>query len=374
MSTTDTMIQIAGVSKRFGDFEAINNVSLSVPAGSFTTLLGPSGCGKTTLMKLIAGFFEPDAGSIHIDGKLMNGLPAFKRNTPLVFQDYALFPHMTVRENIAYGLKLLKLPRGKAAERVAAMIEMFGLHGLQDRLPRALSGGQQQRVAFARALVLGSNVLLMDEPLSNLDAKMRIEVRDELRQLQRRLGFTAIFVTHDQDEALSISDNVAVFDQGRIVQTGTPEEIYRQPASVFAAKFVGTANIAEGIVKAAEGDELIVASGSIVMRVSRDGHSYRAGDRVTLVIRPENIGIADGAISSCDNVWRGHVQRTSFQGRAIRYWVNAAGREWIIDDAGLGSFNTLQGEVFLSLSKRAVHLLPREDGNDAYSLEGHVPA
>ncbi|NBD23300.1 ABC transporter ATP-binding protein [Paenibacillus glycinis] len=361
MAANEPMIEITNVSKRFGDFEAIKNISLSVPAGSFTTLLGPSGCGKTTLMKLIAGFFEPDRGDIFIEGRRMNGLPAFKRNTPLVFQDYALFPHMTVQENIAYGLKLQKLPRKTAEDKITAMVDMFGLHGLRDRLPRALSGGQQQRVAFARALVMGSNVILMDEPLSNLDAKMRVEVRDELRQLQQRLGFTAVFVTHDQDEALSISDQVAVFDQGRIVQVGTPREIYKKPASRFAADFVGAANFAEGVVKAIEGDDLVIACGNGIMRVHRDGYAFGPGERVTLVIRPENIAVHESA-SRGDNAWSGHLLRSSFHGRSVRYWVAADGRDWIVDDAGPGSIAGLQGLVHMSVDKRAVHLLPAAGG------------
>lgn len=182
MNTEKPMIQISNVSKSFGDFDAISQVSLDIPAGSFTTLLGPSGCGKTTLMRLIAGFYEPDGGHISIEGRNMNELPVYKRNTPLVFQEYALFPHMTVYENIAYGLKLRRPTRQEVKDKVDAMLSMFGLQEMQGRLPRELSGGQQQRVAFARALVMGQKVLLMDEPLSNLDAKMRVEVRDELRE------------------------------------------------------------------------------------------------------------------------------------------------------------------------------------------------
>ncbi|QHT61508.1 ABC transporter ATP-binding protein [Paenibacillus lycopersici] len=357
----EPMIEITNVSKRFGDFEAIKNVSLGVPEGSFTTLLGPSGCGKTTLMKLIAGFFEPDAGQIRIGGKRMNGLPAFKRDTPLVFQDYALFPHMTVEDNIAYGLKLRKLPRRDVQQKIAAMADMFGLHGLQHRYPRALSGGQQQRVAFARALVTGSRVILMDEPLSNLDAKMRVEVRDELRLLQQRLGFTAIFVTHDQDEALSISDQVAVFDQGRIVQTGTPREIYHRPASAFTAGFVGAANFADGVVQAVEGGELIIASGIGLMRAVRDSARFAEGDRVTMVIRPENIAIRDASFHG-DNAWSGFVRRVSFHGRSIRYWVADDHAEWIVDCPGTGPENGvgLEARIQLSVDKRAIHVLPYE--------------
>ncbi|GFZ79098.1 ABC transporter ATP-binding protein [Paenibacillus marchantiophytorum] len=359
MNTEKPMIQIANVSKSFGDFEAIKGVSLDIPEGSFTTLLGPSGCGKTTLMRLIAGFYEPDAGDIYIEGNKVNGLPAFKRNTPLVFQEYALFPHMTVYENISYGLKLQKPSRQEAKDKVDAMLGMFGLQGLQGRLPRELSGGQQQRVAFARALIMGQKVLLMDEPLSNLDAKMRDEVRNELRELQQRLGITAIFVTHDQDEALAISDRIAVFNKGRIGQVGTPWDIYFKPRSKFVADFVGTANFIEGEIVAEEGDDLVVKCGILPLRVHRGEYPFRSGDQVTLVIRPECITIMDKSTSG-DNVWAGVIQRSSFLGRMIRYWIDASPFEWIVDDASPGVRGYLQGIVHLALDKHKIHLLPLE--------------
>ena len=253
MNTTKTHIRIENVTKTFGAYTALSNISLDIPEGSFTTLLGPSGCGKTTLMRLIAGFDEPDSGIIQIDGVKINGVPAFRRNTPLVFQEYALFPHMTVFENIGYGLKLQKVSRDEIKRRVGEMLDMFGLVGLDKRQPRELSGGQQQRVAFARALITGQRVLLMDEPLSNLDAKMRVEVRNELREMQQRAGITAVFVTHDQDEALAMSDYIAVFDKGSIRQTGTPWDVYFKPENAFVADFVGTANFITGEVAAVEG-------------------------------------------------------------------------------------------------------------------------
>ncbi|MCY9667080.1 ABC transporter ATP-binding protein [Paenibacillus alginolyticus] len=357
MNTEKPMIQISNISKSFGDFEAISQVSLDIPEGSFTTLLGPSGCGKTTLMRLIAGFYEPDAGDIYIEGNKVNGLPAFKRNTPLVFQEYALFPHMTVYENISYGLKLQKPSRQEVRDKVDAMLSMFGLQGLQDRLPRELSGGQQQRVAFARALIMGQKVLLMDEPLSNLDAKMRVEVRNELRELQQRLGITAIFVTHDQDEALAISDRIAVFNKGRIGQVGTPWDIYFKPESKFVADFVGTANFIEGEIMAEEGDDLVVKCGIIWLRVHRNEYPFRPGDRVTLVIRPECFSIIDKPVAG-DNVWTGVIQRSSFLGRVIRYWVDASPFQWIVDDSSPSVRGYLQGTVHLAVDKHKIHLLP----------------
>ncbi|TXK84989.1 ABC transporter ATP-binding protein [Paenibacillus sp. N3.4] len=359
MKIEEPMIRISHVSKNFGDFKAINDVSLDIPAGSFTTLLGPSGCGKTTLMRLIAGFYEPDAGHIYMEGKSVNGLPAFKRHTPLVFQEYALFPHMTVYENISFGLKLQKPSRQEAKDKVDAMLSMFGLQGLQDRLPRALSGGQQQRVAFARALVMGQKVLLMDEPLSNLDAKMRVEVRNELRELQQRLGITAIFVTHDQDEALAVSDRIAVFNKGQIGQVGTPWDIYFKPKNKFVADFVGTANFIEGEVAAEEGDDLLVKCDSAVLRVHRGDYPFRSGDRVTLVIRPECISVIESPIAS-ENVWSGVIQRSSFLGRMIRYWIDGTPLQWIVDDSSPSVRGYLQGTVYLAVDKHNIHLLPSE--------------
>ena len=218
----DAYIEFRNVVKKFDDFVALDHVSLQIPKGAFVTLLGPSGCGKTTLMRQLAGFSEPEEGDVLVDGKRMNGLPPFKRNTPLVFQEYALFPHMTVYENISYGLKLKKAPKEEKDRKVAEMLEMFNLQGLDGRFPKQLSGGQQQRVAFARALVMGQEILLLDEPLSNLDAKLRVEVRTELRQIQQKFGITTMYVTHDQDEALSMSDIIAVMRRGRIEQIGSP--------------------------------------------------------------------------------------------------------------------------------------------------------
>ncbi|TDF95571.1 ABC transporter ATP-binding protein [Paenibacillus piri] len=356
----ESIIHINSVSKSFGSFQALHNVTLDIPKGSFTTLLGPSGCGKTTLMRLIAGFYEPDAGDIFIEGNKVNGIPAFKRNTPLVFQEYALFPHMTVYDNISYGLKLRKLPRADIKAKVTDMLDMFELQGLEHRYPRQLSGGQQQRVAFARALITGQNVLLMDEPLSNLDAKMRVEVRNELRVLQQRTGITAIFVTHDQEEALSISDRIAVFNGGRLCQVGTPWEIYYQPQSAFVADFVGTANFVEGEVVGFENTDIIVKCDGFATRIHNDSYTVQQGDKVTLVIRPEFISIlepGDGDASG-DNVWSGAIVRHSFLGRMTRYWVQAGALQWIVDDSSPRLHGNMEGFVRLVLDKKKVRLLP----------------
>ncbi|ASS65437.1 MULTISPECIES: ABC transporter ATP-binding protein [unclassified Paenibacillus] len=360
MNPYQVHIQIDSLSKSFGSFAAIRNVSLDIPAGSFTTLLGPSGCGKTTLMRLIAGFDEPDSGSIRIDGRQVNGIPAFKRQTPLVFQDYALFPHMTVDENIGYGLKLQKISRNESRRRVDEMLGMFGLDGLGSRLPKELSGGQQQRVAFARALVTGQKILMMDEPLSNLDAKMRVEVRQELRELQRRTGITAVFVTHDQDEALSMSDRIAVFEQGTIRQAGTPWEIYFKPNDAFVASFVGTANFIRGQVADLKGDELTVRCESSIIRVRSHGRQYAVGEEIAMVARPECISIdvqEDGGTEPYPS-WTGEIQSSSFLGRMFRYEVRCGSTTFLVDDADPSLRGFLQGRVRLRLNPDRIHVLP----------------
>jgi ABC-type Fe3+/spermidine/putrescine transport system ATPase subunit len=365
MSAEETIIRIENVTKTFGHFKAIDNISLDIPKGSFTTLLGPSGCGKTTLMRIIAGFNEPDSGSIYIEGKKVNGMPAYKRNTPLVFQEYALFPHMTVYENISYGLKLKKTPRKEMEEKVEAMLDMFGLQGMERRFPKEMSGGQQQRVAFARALITGQKILLMDEPLSNLDAKMRVEVRNELRTLQQRLGITAIFVTHDQDEALSLSDRIAVFEKGRILQAGSPWEVYFKPQTKFVADFVGVANFIDGEVIGVEDQDLVVKCKDSVLRVGKSGNTAQAGDQVTLVIRPECISIAAEADTNeaRENAWSGEIKRSSFLGRMIRYWVQADSMEWIVDDSSPSLHGYLEGKISLLLDKKKIHILPAAAAN-----------
>jgi ABC-type Fe3+/spermidine/putrescine transport system ATPase subunit len=235
-------LRLAGITKRYGAVAAVDGVDLEVRDGEFLTLLGPSGCGKTTTLGLIAGFFPPTAGEIWLKGRAVAGLPPFKRDIGVVFQDYALFPHMTAGENVAFGLKMRGIERAEMDTRVKEALELVQLRGLADRRPLELSGGQRQRVALARALVIRPAVLLLDEPLSNLDLKLREEMRVEIAGLQRRLGITTVFVTHDQGEALVMSDRIAVMQAGRIVQLGRPAEIYERPASRFVAEFIGRMN------------------------------------------------------------------------------------------------------------------------------------
>jgi iron(III) transport system ATP-binding protein len=232
-----------------GEVTAVDNVSIDIEEGELVTLLGPSGCGKTTNLRMIAGFEFPTSGEIYLDGKTVNDLPPHKRDMSMVFQSYAIFPHLSVYENVAYGLKVKRLPKKEIAERVAATLDLVELGGYEKRAPNQLSGGQQQRVALARALIMEPKVLLMDEPLSNLDAKLREQMRGEIRRIQKLLGITSVYVTHDQVEAMTISDRVVVMNEGRIDQVGTPTEIYRHPQTRFIADFIGRANFITGIVK-----------------------------------------------------------------------------------------------------------------------------
>ena len=244
----DIHIRIRNLTKRFGDVVAVDKVSLEIERGSFTTFLGPSGCGKTTTLRLLAGFYSADEGEIFFGDRCVNEVPSHKRNATMVFQDYALFPHMTIFENVSYGLKIMKLQTKEIEERVEKTLKFLGLEGLRDRTPGMISGGQQQRAALARSLIMEPEVLLLDEPLSNLDAKLRVNIRAELRQIQKSLGITTVYVTHDQEEALAISDSIAVMNKGKVVQFGPPWEIYYRPKNTFVADFVGVANFIRGKV------------------------------------------------------------------------------------------------------------------------------
>lgn len=364
MSLEEAIISLRNVTKAFGEFKAIDNISLDIPKGSFTTLLGPSGCGKTTLMRLIAGFYEPEDGEIYIEGNKVNGLPPFKRNTPLVFQDYALFPHMTVYENIAYGLKIKKENKNEIKKKVQPVLEMFGINGMEDRFPKQLSGGQQQRVAFGRALITGQKILMLDEPLSNLDAKLRVEVRNELRALQQRLKITTIFVTHDQDEALSMSDYIAVFKSGRVCQFGTPWDIYFKPNSRYVAGFVGIANFIEGKVIDINSSEISVEynKGKFIS-LNRTNYEVKNGEYVTLVIRPECISLSyeENPQNNDGNILTGEIITSSFLGHLIRYWIRVGDKDFVVDDSNPGIHGFLKGRININLHKDKIHILSEEN-------------
>ncbi len=346
---TPPHVRLADVTKRLGTHLAVDAVSLGVGEGAFVTLLGPSGCGKTTTLRMIAGFYLPDAGEIRIRDRLVNEVPPHRRNTAMVFQEYALFPHMTVAENVGYGLRMRRVPRREARRRIGEILELVGLSGQDRKFPHQLSGGQQQRVALARALIVEPEVLLLDEPLSNLDAKLRVRVRTEIRQLQQRLGKTTIYVTHDQEEALAISDQIAVMHAGRLLQVGSPSEIYLRPATRFVADFVGLANFIEGEVV----DAHHVRVNAAVVAVDRP---IGQGGRVTLLVRPEMIRLVAAGSARVENLLRGRVATMAFLGSLARYWIQADGAEWVVDVPAPGH-EVLRGDVGLLLPRDRLHVL-----------------
>jgi spermidine/putrescine transport system ATP-binding protein len=284
-------VEIKGVSKHFGPVVAVDNLSLVVKDGEFFSLLGPSGCGKTTTLRLIAGFEFPTAGEIYIGGELQGNKPPYHRPVNTVFQNYALFPHMTIFQNVAFGLEMKRVPKEQIKERVLKSLAMVQLPGMEHRKPDQLSGGQQQRVALARALVNEPRVLLLDEPLGALDLKLRKAMQLELKALQHRVGITFVYVTHDQEEALTMSDRIAVINKGRLLQTGTPEEIYERPANQFVADFIGQTNFLDGLVKGRhDGDAAVVVDGQLTLHVPAE-RSVSMNDPVTVAIRPEKISL-----------------------------------------------------------------------------------
>jgi spermidine/putrescine transport system ATP-binding protein len=308
----DKMVELRGVTKRFGGFVAVAGVDLDIRGGEFLTLLGPSGCGKTTLLRMISGFETPTEGSVHLAGKDVTALPPYRRDVNQVFQSYALFPHLSVADNVAFGLKMKKMPRPMIGQRVAEAIEMVSLAGFEHRKPAQLSGGQRQRVALARALVCEPKVLLLDEPLAALDAKLRRSMQIELKRLQSRLGITFLFVTHDQEEALVMSDRIAVVNKGKIEQIGPVEEIYHRPRTPFVADFIGQANVLEAQVLSRIGDRAqVVCKGGITLTVA--GENLPATGGTVLSIRPEKIRLSPSRPAG-ENVFEAVVREEIFRG------------------------------------------------------------
>jgi ABC-type Fe3+/spermidine/putrescine transport system ATPase subunit len=313
-------VELRRITKGYPGVTALDDVELVVEAGEFFTLLGPSGCGKTTLLRTIAGFNRQDSGEILFDGVRVDATPAHRRDIGLVYQDYAIFPHKSVADNVAFGLTMRRVPRGEISDRVTRALALVQLAGLDARMPHELSGGQQQRVALARAMVINPRILLMDEPLSNLDAKLRVELRDEIRDLQRSLGITTIYVTHDQEEALVISDRICVMHGGRVHQVASPHDIYGNPATLFVASFVGSMNVFERLPVAADG-AISIGGASCTL-------SALAGlPEVTLGIRPEDVAPAgQRADASATIALEGTVEKVTYAGREAFYrWTNGAG-------------------------------------------------
>ncbi|MFY0662881.1 MAG: ABC transporter ATP-binding protein [Shimia sp.] len=316
-------IEINDLHLSFGDTEVLTGVNLDIQPGEFFAFLGPSGSGKSTLLRSIAGFGPTPQGSIRIGGRNVVNLPPWKRNVGMVFQSYALWPHMSVRDNVGFGLKERKMPASEIAPRVDAALDLVGLSHLADRMPNQLSGGQQQRIALARTVVVEPEVLLLDEPLSNLDASLRVQMRRELLALQRKLGLTTIFVTHDQEEANTTADRMAVLDKGVIQQIGTPQVLYDTPENLFVAEFLGTANILGGQVESDGSAKRFRTSAGDVLPLS-DGHAG-AG---SIVLRPQNMQIVDQA--GADTL-PGTILHREFMGSQVRYIVRTSGTEMIVD-------------------------------------------
>lgn len=320
-----TAVRIENVTKRFGKFVANDHVNLDIKKGDFVSLLGPSGCGKTTLLSMILGIQDITEGDIFFDDKPVQDIPIYKRDVGMVFQNYALFPHMTVFDNVAFGLKMRKASKEEIKKRVAEALELVQLSGLEKRFPRELSGGQQQRVAFARAIVVKPRVLLLDEPLSNLDAQLREEMRFELKRLHQTLGITTIYVTHDQIEALSLSTKIAVMKDGVVQQYGTPLEIFHKPANNFVAKFVGYSNFLTGTIIKIFGSSIVMKDSTYGYEIEADAEeqknqeTFKEGDTVTATIKPESVQLFSKEDVTGRNVFDVTVEMNDYTGNMTRY-------------------------------------------------------
>lgn len=314
---TNNIIELRGVSKSIHGHDILQNLSLEIRNGEFLTLLGPSGCGKTTLLRLISGFEEPTQGQIFINGNDVNGLPPHLRHVHTVFQSYALFPHMSVFDNVAFGLRCKKLPKSIIEERVMDVLKIVKLEKFRNRKPDQLSGGQQQRVAIARAVVNRPLVLLLDEPLSSLDYRLRKTMQIELKQLQRKLGITFIFVTHDQEEALSMSDRVVVMHEGCIEQVGTPRQVYEEPQNLTVAKFIGEANIFDCEITAVDGKQITVTIDG-KQRVVKSSRSFTPGQKAHLLVRPEDLRVwGQAEVTETDEMFPGVIEEVIYKGTTV---------------------------------------------------------
>ena len=338
MSTEGHAVVIEDLVKRFGNVTAVDGVSITVERGEFFSLLGPSGCGKTTLLRCIAGFLAPDSGRILLEDRDVSGVPPHRRPSNMVFQDYALFPHLNVAKNIAFGLEEERLPRAEISTRVDEALAIVQLEDLAKRRPSQLSGGQQQRVALARAIVKRPVVLLLDEPLGALDLKLRKAMQFELKRIQREIGITFVYVTHDQDEALTMSDRIAVMNGGRCEQLDTPEAVYEHPASRFVADFIGEANLVASEVAEVGADDVGVIIGtSTAVRVARNGHPVSVGQRPTLLVRPEHVRITGDEPTDPVSRVSALLVESAYQGSSIRYVLQLEGGDRIVAEIPYGA-------------------------------------
>ncbi|BEU87033.1 ABC transporter ATP-binding protein [Selenomonas sp. TAMA-11512] len=328
----DLSIEVKNLVKEFpnldghGSFFAVNGVNIEVPKGSFVTLLGPSGCGKTTILRMIAGFETATSGDIFLNGTRINSVTPDKRDTAMVFQSYALFPHYNVFDNVAYGLENKKLSKEEIKSKVMHMLDLVGLNGLENRSTNQLSGGQQQRVALARALVMEPSVLLFDEPLSNLDAKLRVYMRKEIRKIQQSVGITSIYVTHDQSEAMALSDIIIIMNKGNIEQIGTPQEVYQHPANRFVADFIGSSNFVPAKVLNSQGESVEIDLLGQTLTLAANHQSFTEGEMVDIVVRPEGVRLSDqGEVEAevTSSVYMGHYQEYAVRSQDVELNLEA---------------------------------------------------
>ncbi len=362
------MVQFRGVMKRFGKTLAVEKIDLDIEEGNLVTLLGPSGCGKTTLLRMVAGLETPTEGDIFIRGRRINDVPIHLRNLGMIFQNYALFPHKTIFDNVAFGLKYRKIPKEEIAEKVSRALQMVRLPGVEKRMPSQLSGGQQQRIALARAIVIEPDVLLMDEPLSALDENLREEMRREIDNIQRMLGVTTIFVTHDQREALSMSDKIVVMKDGRKQQEGGPEEVYNRPSNHFVADFLGHSNFEWGKVQEIEGDRIQVRldNGHTLWAQTRgERGDWKVGDAVQMMVRAQKFEVHPrGEVEAADgvNIFEGTVIDRSYMGGEVSYFIDIGEEREIHVISMMRTLIFSKGDrISVTVDPKHCHLLPADD-------------
>jgi len=358
-------IKAKNVIKKYGDNVVIPNLNLDIENGEFFTLLGPSGCGKTTFLRMIAGFNSIEGGEISFEDKVINDIPAHKRNIGMVFQNYAIFPHLTVKENVEYGLKLRKPSKSEMEEKVSDILKVVQIEQFKDRLPERLSGGQQQRVALARAIVIHPSVLLMDEPLSNLDAKLRIEMRSAIREVQKEVGITTVYVTHDQEEALAISDRIAVMKDGVVQHVGTPKEIYTRPRNVFVSTFIGHSNLYKGTIEIKDNATFVKFEKGYTVKMDNLKSEVKNGQKVIIAVRPEEFIISHKGLLT-------KVKTATFLGRYTNYEIIFDNNELFEGQASIelsqdiGTANRIYNEgdsLFLEVNPKKINVFT-EDGEE----------
>lgn len=359
-------INIEKVCKKYDDLTIIPELSAHINNGEFFTLLGPSGCGKTTLLRMIAGFNSIESGTIKFDNQIINDLPAHKRNIGMVFQSYAIFPHLTVRENVEYGLKIRNINKQELKQKVDDILKLIQIDKYQDRLPARLSGGQQQRVALARAIVIHPQVLLMDEPLSNLDAKLRIQMRGVIREIQKQIGITTVYVTHDQEEALAISDRIAVMNLGQIQQIASPEEIYSRPKNIFVASFIGHSNLFYANIKKDNDKTYIIFKNNFKMLMNNISESVTDEQEVIVGIRPEEFSISKSEGLDCK------IKTNTFLGRYNNYFLDFKEDMLVPNQASIEYSQDLGHAEKMYHTGDCIKLLPNDKKINVFDKDSHI--